>query len=147
MALGAAIASTWVTAAAAAGTTLRPDAAASIGLLAAGALLLQLIWIHGRAQSAARRQEIVRSFAKLAVLHHGAAITIDPRPLHGEYTTRREAAWAAARCGSWAVLVRAYDRYYVLTGERSTSVLTPLSFRSKAVADVVPALYEEALGA
>jgi hypothetical protein len=147
MALSSSLAVCWVVVASVLGAAWQPRAVASIGVLAAGAVLLQLIWLHGRSHALARRREIVRSFAGLAVLHHGSAITVDERPLLGEYASHREAAWAAARCGRWAVLVHAYDRYYVLTGERSSTVRTAVSFRSRAVADVVPALYEEAVSA
>jgi len=110
-----------------------------------GALFLALVWVHGRARSSAQRTEIVRSFADLTILHQGAGVRIDERPLLGEYGTRREAAWAAARCGQWAVIVAAYARYFVLTGEYVPSGRGPVSFRSRAVADVVPALFEQAV--
>jgi hypothetical protein len=102
------------------------------------------------AVSAARRAEVVRSFAGLAVLHHGQSIEVASRPLVGEYPTRRLAARAALDRGGWAVIVHAWDRYYVLRGEPTTSRASrpPVAFRTRAVADVVPAIRDDvALGA
>jgi hypothetical protein len=110
--------------------------------------LLGVVGSASHTRRSARRAEIVGSFAGLRVLHAGTSITIDQsRPLLGEYGSRRDAAWAAARCGKWAVLVHAYGHYYVLTGSRDVSERRPVSFRSRAVADVVPALFDDAVPA
>lgn len=101
---------------------------------------LAVIWSHARAQDSARRVEIVKSFATLTVLFDGQAIRLDRRPLLGEFGTRREAAHAAMAAGCWAVIVHAYEHFYVLTGTRTRDVRTPVSFRTRAVSDIVPAI-------
>jgi hypothetical protein len=111
----------------------------SASVLAAGATILLLTWIYGRARTAAMQSEVVRSFAGLAVIHGNRVVAIDKRsPLVGAYGTRLEAARAAAATNKWCVLIRAWDRYYVLRG-KPTRAGVPVSFRTRAVADVVPA--------
>ncbi len=114
--------------------------------LAVACGLLLLLWIHGAARTAARRAEVEQSFAGLAVLHHGASFQVARRPLLGEYATRRAAARAAIERGGWAIIVRAWDRWYLLAAAPTRAVdagATPVSFRSRAVADVVPAIHDE----
>lgn len=118
--------------------------------LAAGALVLLLLWTHGAARSAARRAELERSFAGLTVMHHGEAFAVARQPLLGEFPSRRQAAHAALDRGGWAVIVHAWDRYYLLAARPRTeaSEASPVSFRSRAVADVVPAIHDDvAVGA
>jgi hypothetical protein len=115
--------------------------------LAAGALLLTLLWTHAAARTSARRAEVARSFAGLTVLHLGERYAVADRPLLGEYATRRDAARAALDRGSWAIIVQAWDRYFLLAAHPVTDAMTrgpdPVSFRSRAVADVIPAIRDE----
>lgn len=137
-----------IVAAATAVTISVPGIAATIVPLAVALVVLELLWSHNRAQSSARRAEIRNSFAGLTVLHHGHAIHVSADdPLVGEYDSRRSAAHAAVALGNWAVIVRAYDRYFVLAGTRTERVGTPVAFRTSAVADVVPAIHGEAISA
>lgn len=113
--------------------------------LAASSLLLTLLWAHGAARAAARRMEVERSFAGTVVLHHREAYAVAERPVLGEFSTRRHAARAAVERGGWALIVQAWDRYYLLAAApaREQSERTaPVSFRSRAVADVVPAIHD-----
>lgn len=114
--------------------------------LAGSALLLTLLWTHGAARAAARRAEVEHSFAGLTVLHHGEAYEVAARPVLGEFPTRRHAARAAMDRGGWAIIVSAWDRCYLLAAtpvrDRATAS-APVSFRSRAVADVVPAISED----
>lgn len=115
--------------------------------LAASALLLLLLWTHGAARAAARRAEVERSFAGLVVLHQGEAYQVADRPVLGEYATRRHAARAAVERGGWAIIVGAWDRCYLLAATPARDAArssAPVSFRSSAVADVVPAIHEAA---
>jgi hypothetical protein len=116
--------------------------------LAAGMGMLAALWIHGAARSSARRAEMERSFAGLVVLHHGEAYQVADRPIIGSYASRRHAASAALERGSWAIIVQAWDRCWLLdarpVSERSTQ-RPPVSFRSRAVADVIPAIHAEAI--
>lgn len=119
--------------------------------LAASALLLVLVWTHGAARAAARRTEVEQSFAGLLVLHHGQAYQVAERPILGEFPTRRHAARAALERGGWAIIVQAWDRFYLLAAAPARDAerrRPPVSFRSRAVADVVPAVRDDvALGA
>lgn len=119
--------------------------------LAGAALLLVVVWTHGTARSAARRAEVERSFAGLVVLHHGEAYAVERRPVLGEFATRRDAARTAVDRGGWAVIVKAWDRFYLLAAAPARDVAprdAPVSFRSRAVADVVPAVHDHvAVGA
>ncbi len=111
--------------------------------LAASAGLLLGLWVHGAARASARRAEIERSFAGLQVLHHGQAYAVDAAPILGTYATRRDAAKAALDRGSWAVIVQAWDRYWLLSASPVRDAATakaPVAFRSRAVADVIPAI-------
>ncbi|MCB0878751.1 MAG: hypothetical protein KDC46_07200 [Thermoleophilia bacterium] len=112
--------------------------------LVAGTALLAALWIHGAARESARRAEVERSFAGLSVLHHGAAYRVDQHPVLGSYSSRRHAASAALDRGGWALVVRAWDRYWLLAAtpaeEREREAPAPVSFRSRAVADVIPAI-------
>jgi hypothetical protein len=109
---------------------------------------LQMYLTASYSRRTARRLEIVRSFAGHTVRRDGVSIAVDASsPLLGEYSTRRDAAWSAARCGRWGVLVRAYGRFYVLVGDSTQPGVVPVSFRSRAVADVVPAYFDGAISA
>ena len=114
--------------------------------LAASAGLLLGLWVHGSARAAARSAEVERSFAGLVVLHHGDAFQVDERPMLGAYATRRQAASAALDRGGWAIIVQAWDRYWLLAArparDAASTTRPPVSFRSRAVADVVPAIRE-----
>ena len=112
--------------------------------LALGCGLLAGLWIHGAARDVARRTELERSFAGLVVLHHGAAYRVAERPVIGSYASRRHAANAALDRGGWAIIVRAWDRCWLLDVAPASGVASndgpPVSFRSRAVADVIPAI-------
>ncbi|MCW2925517.1 MAG: hypothetical protein JWM98_2921, partial [Thermoleophilia bacterium] len=129
----------------------RPSLLGPLLPLAAAALLLLLLWVHGAARATARRAEVERSFAGLVVLHHGVAYSVADSPMLGEHPTRRQAARAALDRGGWALVVHAWDRYYLLAATPATAATprtSPVSFRSRAVADVVPAIRDDvALGA
>jgi hypothetical protein len=70
------------------------------------------------------------------------------RPVLGAYPNRRQAATAALDRGGWALVVRAWDRCWLLDAvpvavqaeDTSTQPVVPVSFRSRAVADVIPAI-------
>lgn len=114
--------------------------------LAGAALLLTLLWTHGAARAAARRAEVEHSFAGLVVLHHGEAYQVADRAVLGEFATRRHAARAAVERGGWAIIVTAWDRCYLLAATPARDAArsgTPVSFRSRAVADVVPAIRDD----
>lgn len=117
--------------------------------LAAAALLLLALYAHGAARAAARRAEVRRSFAGMTVVHRGQAFAVADAPLLGEHPTRRHAARAAMDRGGWAAIVHAWDRYYVLAclpADGSSDAVagrSPVSFRSRAVADIVPAIRDE----
>lgn len=132
-------------------TVLNPALLRPLLPLAGAAFLLCLLWTHGAARSAARRAEVEHSFAGLAVLHHGVAYEVARRPILGEFSTRRHAARAAVERGGWALIVKAWDRYYLLSAQPASEAArrrAPVSFRSRAVADVVPAVRDDvALGA
>lgn len=111
--------------------------------LAASAGLLLGLWVHGSAKASARRAEVEQSFAGLVVLHHGQAFQVDDQPMLGTYASRRHAASAALERGGWAIIVQAWDRYWLLSAApvRDTEPRrNPVSFRSRAVADVIPAI-------
>jgi hypothetical protein len=117
-----------------------PESLLPAVVAAVGASILSLTWAYGRARSAAMRAEVVRSFAGLAVVHSNRIVVINQRnPLIGEWGSRYEAAKAAMQAQDWCVLVRAWDRYYVLRAAPAPSQQVPVSFRSRAVADIVPA--------
>jgi hypothetical protein len=116
--------------------------------LALGLGMLAALWIHGAARTSARRTELERSFAGLAVVHHGAAYRVGLRPVLGAYATRRAAATAALERGGWAIVVRAWDRYWLLAAtplREGEARRDPVSFRSRAVADVIPAVRVDAI--
>ena len=106
--------------------------------------MLAGLWSYSRAQTAARTQEIVRSFAGLSIMRDGRAITLDDEPLLGEFDSRYHAIRTAVDRHGWSIVVAAYDRYYVLSGspagERSHR---PVAFRTAAVADIVPGMPDE----
>lgn len=113
--------------------------------LVASVALLLLLWCHGTARTAARRREVERSFAGLVVLHQGRAFEVAQQPLLGRFGTRRLAARAALDRGGWAIIVHAWDSYFLLAcapTSDATPAGVPVSFRSRAVADVVPAIDE-----
>lgn len=120
-----------------------PAAVRPVLPLALGVGMLAALWIHGAARTSARRAELEHSFAGLVVLHHGDAYRVEERPILGSYATRRLAAAAALDRGGWAIVVRAWDRYWLLAAspareqDRRTQ---PVSFRTRAVADVIPAI-------
>lgn len=122
------------------GVMQQPQYVGTILPLGVALLMVVALWSHGRAQSRARRAEIVKSFAGLTVMHDGHALELDAYPLLGEFHSRRQAARAAIDVGRWAVIVTAYDRFYVLTGNRTRNVKAPVAFRMRAVADIVPAV-------
>lgn len=129
---------------------VEPSRAAAALPLALGAGALAAVWLHGAARGAARRREVVRSFAGLAVVHLGQRYRVEDAPMLGEYPTRRHAAAAALDRGRWAVMVRAWDRYYLLAAmpvsasDVDAAASTAVSFRTRAVADVVPATRDDA---
>lgn len=111
--------------------------------LALGTGMLAALWIHGAARTSARRAELERSFAGLVVLHHGDAYRVADSPILGSYATRRLAATAALDRGGWAIVVRAWDRYWLLAAAPAhghEARTQPVSFRTRAVADVIPAV-------
>jgi hypothetical protein len=134
-----------------AATALNPALLRPLVPLGIAAALLLALFTHAAARTAARRAEVANSFANLRVLHHGASYEVAARPLLGEYTSRRHAAKAAMDRGGWALVIQAWDRYYLLACRPDASQANgraPVSFRSRAVADVVPALRDDvALGA
>ncbi len=116
--------------------------------LALGGGLLVALWSRRAARTHARRAELERSFAGLTVLHAGGAYAVAAHPVLGSYATRRDAATAALERGSWALVVRAWDRYWLLDAApvRDHAPRTaPVSFRTRAVADVIPAIRGEAI--
>lgn len=119
--------------------------------LAGSVVLLTGLWAHGAARSSARRREVERSFAGLRVLHHGESFAIaETDAVIGEHPTRRHAASAAMDRGSWAVIVHAWDRYYLLAARPSVEADgrdIPVAFRSRAVSDVVPAIFDDVAAA
>lgn len=119
--------------------------------LAASAMVLLLLWTHGAARSTARRTEVEQSFAGLVVLHLGRAYAVAQSPMLGEHPSRRQASRAALDRGGWALIVHAWDRYYLLAAtpiKDATPRPAPVSFRSRAVSDVVPAIRDDvAVGA
>ena len=109
-------------------------------LVAAG---LGALWVHGAARRDARRAEVERSFAGLGVLHTGQRLVVpEQHALLGEFSSRRDAATAALDRGGWAVIVHAWDRFYLLRARPARTQQAPVAFRSRAVADVVPALHD-----
>lgn len=140
----AAIGSLVVAAAVAAAAYANPALLVPLLPLAGSAVLLLLMWTHGAARSAARRRELEQSFAGLVVVHHGEAYRVATQsPVLGAYSSRRHAARAALDRGGWAIIVQAWDRCYLLAAEPVQSrdaAAAPVSFRSRAVADVIPAL-------
>ena len=124
---------------------LHPSLLSPLAPLGVSLLILHGLWVHGAARGSARRHEVRRSFGGLVVHHHGAAFTVADREPLGEYASRRNAAHAALDRGGWAVIVQAWDRYYLLACEpvRDTATGAAVSFRSRAVADVVPAIRDD----
>ncbi|MCW2960610.1 MAG: hypothetical protein JWM90_997 [Thermoleophilia bacterium] len=135
-----------IAAALATALVLNPALVRPLVPLAASAALLLVLWTHGSARTAARRTEVRNSFAGLVAVHLGEAYEVDENPLLGEYTSRRHAARAAIDRGGWALVVHAWDRYYLLScrpNAASAATRAPVSFRSRAIADVVPAIHDE----
>lgn len=130
-------------------TMIEPALLRPVLPLAAGMGMLAALWIHDTARASARRAELERSFAGLVVLHLGEAYQVADRPVLGSYASRRHAASAALDRGSWAIVVQAWDRCWLLdarpVASRATSTRPPVSFRSRAVADVIPAIRSEAI--
>lgn len=124
-----------------------PDLLAPVLPLATGALMMLLLWSHARASHKARRVEVLRSFAGMTVVYQGHAVNVKrDAPLIGEFSSRSDAVRAAIVHGRWAVIVLAWGRYYALAGSQSAERrVRPLSFRTAAVADVVPSVMDEAL--
>lgn len=151
MAAGLAIVCSGIAAAA----VLNPALVRPLLPLAAGAGLLLGMWTHAAARTVARRAELEQSFAGLAVMHLGERYEVAAagRCVLGEYATRRDAARAAIDRGSWALIVQAWDRFFLLDarparrGASAEQRLAPVSFRSRAVADVIPAIHDEAITA
>ncbi len=121
-----------------------PDTLRSALPLALGMGALSALWVHGSARATARRAELDRSFAGLVVVHHGVAYAVSQQPILGEYPNRRQAATAALDRGGWAIVIRAWDRYWLLDAAPVRAAQhgepSPVSFRSRAVADVIPAI-------
>ncbi len=114
-----------------------PGVAIAIGV---SAVLAEYVLARRHARRVARRVEIVLSFSGLEVLHQGTRLKIREKgALIGEWRTRRQAADAAIAVGCWAVLVRAYGRYWALAAD-TVSTSGAVSFRNRAVADIVPAI-------
>lgn len=124
-----------------------PGAIRSSLPLAIGVGLLAALWIHGAARSYARQRELERSFAGLIVLHLGKRYRISATPYLGSFTSRKDACEAALLRGHWAAVVRAWDRYWLLQAtpvhDRDHSN-GPVSFRSRAIADIIPAIRDSA---
>lgn len=117
--------------------------------LATGLLLVVVLWSHSRAERVARREEVLRSFAGMAVSHHGLVVRVLPEgSFLGEHDSLIEAKRTARDHGRWAVIVKAWGRYYTLIGtlEQRRSG-TPVSFRTSAVADVEPAILDDVMSA
>lgn len=111
------------------------------GVLASMASVCILIPIGERAaRAAARRQELRRSYAGMAITHHGLSLQVDRKPWIGSYPTRRLAAAAALKRGNWSVLVPAYGRWWALDAKLEEHQNSPFAIRGCAVADVVPAI-------
>lgn len=129
--------------------TIEPVLLRTIVPLALALLLVGGMWCHAAAREVARRSEVVRSFAGLRVIHHGQSFSVAaPSPLLGVYATRDDAARAATQRGSWAVVVHAWDRYFLLAADPvQRGGGSPVAFRSNAVADVVPAVQVDAASA
>lgn len=133
----------------AAATALNSELLVPMLPLGGACVLLLALWVHGSARTAARRTEVMRSFAGLRVLHHGAGFEVATSDtVLGEYPSRREASRAAMERGSWAIIVHAWDRYYLLActpaaGRRDGEGARPVALRSRAVADVVPGIYDD----
>lgn len=127
---------------------LQPQLVPSLTPLASAAALLLALWVHGAARVAARRAEVERSFGGMLVRHHGSLFAVASSPVLAEHATRRNAARAALDRGGWAIIVRAWDRFYVLACEPASDTSAapaPVSFRTRAVADVVPAIRDIAV--
>lgn len=125
---------------------IRPPLIAPLLPLGVALLLLHGLWVHGTARAAARRREVEVSFGGLVVVHDGSAFHVADRPILGEFSSRRHAARAAIDRGGWAIIVRAWDRCYLLACEPAKAdeaVERAFSFRSRAVADVVPAIFDD----
>lgn len=125
---------------------LRPALVMPMLPMCVSLLLLHALWVHGSARTAARRREVENSFGGLVVQHAGEAFHVADRAVLGEFASRRHAARAAIDRGGWAVIVQAWDRYYLLACEPASDakaeVASAFSFRSRAVADVVPAILD-----
>lgn len=128
-----------------------PATTRAVAPLALAMLLLLGLGAHAYAQRRARRADVERSFAGLSVLHHGVRYQVADAPMLGEFGTRRHAAQAAMQRGHWAIVVRAWDRYYLLavSAPQPATSAKPVSFRSRAVTHVVPAICDDnaAIGA
>ncbi len=105
-----------------------------------------MMWAHARSRHRAQQAEIVSSFANLHVIHHKQLLRIRRNPLIGAYMSRREAVLASLDRGEWAVIIRAYGRWYALAAEQRPPARPsePISFRTRAVADVVPSVVDTA---
>lgn len=121
---------------------LAPRATLPATPIALGMLACWSLWAFSSAQSRAQRLEITRSFAGLSVLHAGHALRVDRTPHLGSFPHRRDAVHAALTHGRWAVIVKAYGRYHVMSArlDEVSPLARPLSFRNPAVADVVPSV-------
>lgn len=108
-------------------------------VVAASMAAVLVCW--AKARKAARRAEIVRSFAGLIVMRDGHAVRIDRQPVRGEWRMRFDAVKQAMLLGGWVVVVEAYGRYWVLTGSDARARPTPVTFRNTAVSEIVPAIH------
>ncbi len=109
-------------------------------LVSMSALLVSGAVIHNRALKAARKAEIIRSFAGLSVIHGGHSVKVDTHPRTSIHVSRADAVRTAFDHGGWSVIVKAYDAWYLLSGTHIKHGSHPVAFRTRAVADLVPSI-------
>jgi hypothetical protein len=139
--MAAAVAATW---------HIAPQSANLIAVICSGSLAIWTLWAIAHARQRAQHAEIIASFAGLHVLFHKRLFRIGARPLIGAYVSRRAAVNASLEHGSWAVIVRAYGRWYALAAtpqDVAGRAAGPFSFRTAAVADVIPSVRDTAISA
>ena len=127
-----------------------PHAMNMAAMLTASSLLIWTMGSHAGSRRRAQRAEIVASFASMHIIHQNTQLRVGAAPLIGSYRHRRDAVRASVRRGCWTVIVRAYGRWYVLAADQVAAHNRrpgPLSFRSRAVADVVPSIADTAVSA
>lgn len=131
------IASCWI---------FEPSLISAVCMITGSFLGIWMMWAHSRSRCRAQQSEIIASFADLHVIHHKQLLRIRREPFIGAYMSRREAVLASLDRGDWAVIVRAYGRWYALAAEQQPPARPsqPISFRTRAVADVVPSVVDTA---